>query len=183
MILRILQEIVRQRRRQLLLVVALICLGAITYFLRVSLLQEQVVNARREWSTQRMQIKQKTLLGKAEQYAAGMREIAKFSERIPAQRQFARVIGELFEFADNNSLAVGSVTYKPEKGVAGYVEYKINVDLTGSYGGIKSFLADINQAPEIIIVDTMGLNKGGKLFDDEVKLRVTLAVLFGMEGK
>jgi type IV pilus assembly protein PilO len=180
---RILQEIIRQRRRQLLIIAALICLGLIVYFVRVTLLQDKVVNARREWSTQRSQLKQKTMLGRADQYAAGMRDITHFTERIPGQRDFARVISELFELADDNSLTVGSVTYKPEKGIAGYVEYKINVDLTGTYGGIKSFLVDVNRTPEIIIVDTIGLNKGGKLFDDEVKLRVTLAVLFGLEGK
>jgi type IV pilus assembly protein PilO len=183
MMLRVLLEIVRQRRRQLLFIGALVLVGIIAYFTRILLLQEQLVSARREWSNQRTQVKQKSFLGKAEQYDTWVRDYALFAARIPPQRDFARIISDLFETAENNSLSVGSVTYKPEKSRAGYLEYTITLDLTGTYGGIKSFLADINQARDLITINTLGLSKSGKLFEEEVKLRVSLGVLFGMEAK
>ena len=179
MSLRVLKEIVRQRRRQLILLGCLLLVATAVYLLRVSVLQEKLVDARRDWAQQRTQLKQKTMQGKAELYDTAQLDFAKFTSRIPDKKEFARVIGELFEYADNNSLSIGSVSYKPVKTINGYLEYQINIDVTGRYGEIKSFLTDINQAKEIITVDEVKFNKGGKLFDDEVTMRAILTVLFG----
>lgn len=179
---RVIQEIANQRRRQLILLGSMFAVGGLIYLLRILLVQEQLVTSRREWASQRKQVTQRTQMGKAEQFETGMRDYSQFATRIPAKKDFAKVIGGLFEYADNNSLSVGSVTYKPEKSTSGYLQYNINIDVTGSYGGIKSFLSDVSQANEIIAVDAVTFTKGSKLFDEDVTLRATLTILFGQEG-
>ncbi len=179
---RVIQEIATQRRRQLILIVSMFAVGGLIYLLRIMLVQEQLVTARREWASQRKQVTQRTQMGKAEQFEVGMRDYSQFAARIPAKKDFAKVIGGLFEYADNNSLSVGSVTYKLEKNTSGYIQYNINIDVTGTYGGIKSFLSDVSQANEIIAVDSVTFSKGSKMFEEEVTLRATLTILFGQEG-
>lgn len=179
---RLIQEIATQRRRQLLLLISMFAIGGLIYLVRILLVQDQLVAARREWAAQRKQVTQRTQMGKAEQFAAGVRDYSQFAARIPQKKDFAKVIGGLFEYADNNSLSVGSVTYKPEKNTSGYIQYSINIDVTGTYGGVKSFLADVSQANEIIAVDSVSFTKGSKLFEEDVTLRATLTILFGQEG-
>jgi type IV pilus assembly protein PilO len=157
-------------------------IAGLIYFLRILLVQDQLVAVRREWAAQRKQLSQRTQLGKAEQFDAGMRDYSRFASRIPVKNDFAKVIGGLFEYADNNSLSVGSVTYKPINNASGYIEYNINIDVTGTYGGIKSFLSDLSQTNEIIAVDSVSFSKGSKMFEEEVTLRATLTILFGQVG-
>lgn len=180
--IRLIREIIRLRRRQLIFIAVLFMLGGVLYLVRTAYLQTRLVEARQEWAANRSQQNQRVQLGRAEQYDAAQRDFTRFAARIPVKRDFARVIGELFEFADNNSLSVGSVTYKPEPKKQEYLEYKISIDVTGKYGAIKSFLADIHGAPEIIAVESISLSKGGKYFEEEVTMRATLSILFKQEG-
>lgn len=114
-------------------------------------------------------------------YQQGTKDLATWRDRIIPKRDFTKFIGSLYETASNNSLAFNGLSYKvvqlKEKKL---VAYSLDLNVTGKYGAIKSFISDIGRMPEIITMDTISLNN--KTFTaDQVDLKVQLTVYLKME--
>lgn len=183
MIRRVSKELYQKHRVQLTVLGVLVALTATAFLYRIYFVQGSLIETRREWSAFRQNAKLHPSATKMALYDAGVRDLALVKERFPRIGEFARVISDLFAQADSNSLSLGGVTYKPGKVEEGILSYSINLDATGSYGGIKSFITDLIRSRELISIESLSISKSGKIFEDEVTLRAGLLIPFRQEGK
>ena len=180
--MKLLLTIIKERRKifsllAVLLLADVILFAAILFFQRPRLETLQVT-----WFEKRRLQKGGDSRSLATVYQEGQADLAKFQDHIPAKREYTRLLGDLLELAENNELSAGGVTYKPSpvKGEK-LVIYKLNMDVKGKYAGIKSFIADIQQLPQIITIDNMGLNSEG-LTEETVDMRFQLSIYLKGEG-
>ena len=91
------------------------------------------------------------------------------------KKDFTRFLGELFETAANNNLAVKNVTYKPDLiKEEGLIAYSIGFNVSGNYAAIKSFISDIARSRQIITIDTISLSNGNPTQESlDLKLQIT----------
>lgn len=118
-------------------------------------------------------------------YRQGKADLVVFSGMIPKKHDFARTMAEVFQIASNNSLSVANVGYKPAvsktKGDDSFA-YNLTMDLTGSYPGVKSFLADMQRYPQMVVVDSVALNSA-KPGEEKVNLKMQLTLYLQREGE
>jgi type IV pilus assembly protein PilO len=120
---------------------------------------------------------------KYEIFTRGTRDLGLFRTRIPPKREFVRVVGEIFEAAGNNGLPVRNVGYKPEVlKEGGLLLYSLNFSVTGTYAATKSFIADIQQLPEMVFIDNMSLNNGTDQ-QGSVTLKTVISAFFRTDGQ
>lgn len=163
--------------------IAVVAVAALLLFVyRHLVLSDQLVEARREWSAFREEVRRNPSATKIAVYEQALADIAAFEGRIPRTNEFARVIGDLFSLSESNSLTVGGVSYTPGKGMDGYLDYSLTIDATGTYPGVKSFLTDLFRNRELIALEQFSITKSGKVFDDEVTLRLKLRMMFRQGG-
>jgi len=178
MIARVVKELSTRFRRWILTISILLAVTLLLFLYRQIILVDSLVETRRAWSVFREEIRRNPSATKISIYEQAVSDIAAFEGRLPATTEFARVIGDLFSLAESSSLSVGGVSYTPGKGGDGYLDYSLSMDATGTYPGVKSFITDILRYREIIVIDQLSLSKSGKIFDDEVTVRVKLRMMF-----
>jgi type IV pilus assembly protein PilO len=123
-----------------------------------------------------------TVLDAASIYRQGKGDLAAWRGRIYPKKDFARFIGDLFETATNNTLAVGTITYKAEPiRDENILAYSIGFNVSGKYAAIKSFIADIERLRAIAVINNISLN--GKAAEDSVDMKLQLTAFFRVEGK
>ncbi len=117
-------------------------------------------------------------------YQQGESDLKVWRERIIPKRDFARFVGSLFETASKNSLAFKGMTYKVDQlKDENLVSYTLDFDVSGKYGGIKSFIADIGKMREIVTIDNIALTNKDEKGGDAVALKVQLTVYLRAEGQ
>lgn len=109
-------------------------------------------------------------------YKQGQTDLASLKERIPPKRQFPRVLGDFIDAAATNSVAIGALTYKPEmvKG-ENLLAYGLTMKISGRYAAVKSFLTDLLNAPELIVVDGISL-ANSDLYEENVSMDLHVTV-------
>ena len=114
-------------------------------------------------------------------YQQGVKDLSTWRGRIIPKREFAQFIGKLYETASNNSLVFTGVSYKivplKEKGLTAY---SLDMNVSGKYGAVKSFLADMGRIPEIVTIDGVTLNNRAYTAD-QVDLKVQLTIYLKLE--
>jgi type IV pilus assembly protein PilO len=114
-------------------------------------------------------------------YQQGVKDLTTWRGRIIPKREFAKFIGTLFETATNNSLAFNGVSYKvvplKEKGLTAYT---LDFNVSGKYGAVKSFIADMGRIPEIVTIDGVSINNKAFMVD-LVELKIQLTVYLKLE--
>lgn len=178
MIVRILSEIVIRWKRWLTTIAVLAVAGFSLFVYRHLFLSDRLVDARREWSAFREELRRNPSATKIAVYEQALADISAFDGRIPKTDEFARVIGDLFALSESNSLTVGGVAYTPGTGLDGYLDYSLTIDASGSYPGVKSFVTDLLRNGELIAIEQCSLSKTGKVFDEEVTVRLKLRMMF-----
>ncbi len=135
------------------------------------------------WFEKRRAAEKGTFKDAAVIYRQGTADLATWRARIAPKKDFARLVGEVFEIAASNSLKVGGVSYKPTPiKDENLLAYSIGFNVSGKYAAIKSFLADLMQSREIITIDTVTLNSSGAT-EESVGLKVQLTAYFRTEGR
>jgi type IV pilus assembly protein PilO len=117
-------------------------------------------------------------------YRRGSEDLKKLATRVPAKRQFPRVLGDILDAAASNALMTGGVSYKPQtiKGRETLLVYGVSMTVGGSYAAVKSFLSDLQKNSELIVVESINLSKSD-LYEENVVLDLRLSVyLQGREG-
>jgi len=111
-------------------------------------------------------------------YGRGVDDLKKLASRVPAKRQFPRVLGDILDAAASSAVVTGNVSYKPQKTIKGQEDllaYDITMTVGGSYAAVKSLLGDLQKNSELIVVDGVKLSKSD-LFEENVVMDLRLTV-------
>jgi type IV pilus assembly protein PilO len=176
-------ELFLQKKRMLLTAGVLLLLNIFLYALVSGYLEPRVSVSRSSWNDLRQRV---AVAGKADVasvYRRGTEDLQKLATRIPAKRQFPRVLGDILDAAASNALVTGAVSYKPQAlKEQGLLAYGISMTVGGSYAAVKSFLSDLQKNGEMIVVESINLSKSD-LYEENVVLDLRLTVyLQGKEG-
>lgn len=154
----------------------LILLNAALMTLVGSYQAKALTGAQEKWSDLRRQAASAGKADAAARYRQTAADLEKLKARIPARREFARVLSDLFESAASSGVTTGAVSYKPQK-VKGeeLLSYQLSFAVHGSYAAVKSYLADLQNYPELIVIDNLSLSNAD-MFVENVTLDLNLSV-------
>ncbi|MBK5273550.1 MAG: type 4a pilus biogenesis protein PilO [Desulfuromonadales bacterium] len=176
-------ELLQQKKRTLITIVVLLLLNIGLYAVSTGYLDPGIVTARTSSNDLRDRVAVAGRTDVASIYHRGTEDLKKLAMRIPAKRQFPRVLGDILDTAASNAVITGTVSYKPEivKG-RDLLAYGISMTVSGSYAAVKSFLADVQNNGEMIVIDSMSLSNND-LYEENVVMDLRLTVyLQGKEG-
>lgn len=181
--MKLLLEIIKSRRRAFMAIFAL-CFLNVSLYAYVAFYQDpRLAPLRAKWLEKRELFGGGGKKSVDEIYRQGKTDLVAFNSRIPLKKDFARVMGELFNTAANNSLSIGGLSYKPEplKG-EGLLVYNVSFNVVGKYAAVKSFISDIMAMKEITAIESLSLNSGSATAES-VDLKLQLGFYFRTEGQ
>ena len=160
--------------------IAFLALLALTATLYLSLWQQpELEKAQMQWLAKREAIAKGEAVGDATKYHNGVRDLELFEKRLPPKKDFAAVLGRIYDTAKSNSLSIKGGGLRPAKLKGeegkGIFSYGVTLTLTGRYAGVKSFLADLARYPEMVTVDSVTLASTSQT-EEAVSLGVQLTV-------
>ena len=169
-------EIIRQKWRLLSIILALLLLN-VTLGVVVSVYQiPSLADLQTKWSNLRRQAASVGQLDATALHQQGSADLEKLKAKIPEKRQFARVLSDLFEAAASSAVEVGTISYKPVQiREEALLSYQLSFSVTGSYAAVKSYLADLQKNPELIVVDNVSFSNSD-LFVEKVVMNLRITV-------
>lgn len=179
----IIAEIVRQKWQQLL-VIGILLLSNIGIAVYVSSYQElEFGQLSTQWNSVRQQGASASRVDAAALFRQANADLEKLKNtRIPEKRDFAKILGELYEAAATNAVDFDRVGYKaaPIK-EDGLLAYELTLAVTGNYAAVKSFLADLQKYSHLLVIESVAF-ANSDLFMEHVTmdLRLTLYVRGGV---
>jgi type IV pilus assembly protein PilO len=179
----VLQELVLQKRRLLIVLSTLLLLNILLYIATNFYLTPAIVSSQKSWNDLRQRL---AVAGKADVasvYRRGVDDLKKISAKTPAKRQFARVLGDLLDSAASSGVVTGAVSYRSQT-VKGQdlLAYNVTMSVSGSYAAVKSFLADLQKISELVVVDSVSF-ANSDMFEENVVMDIRVSIyLQGREG-
>lgn len=169
-------EIVRQKWRLLTVILFLLLLNVALTVLVSAYQLPYLVDLQTKWSNLRRQTVRAGQVDAMTLYQQGSTDLEKLKARIPVKREFARVLSELLEAAASSAVEVGTISYKPvpikEEAL---LSYQLTLSVSGGYAAVKSFLADLQKNPELIVVDSVAFSNSD-LFVENVVMDLHITV-------
>ena len=168
--------------RELILVSAMVALLICSYFFVFA-----KSNAKRE-SLKKDITQWRTELANLNQATAGIDDVGKkteefqkaiefFENKLPAEKEMDKILKEVWQMAEANSLQTKTVkTLKAERG-PNYSEQPIQMSLCGDFNGFYAFLLQLEKLPRITRVTQMNLQKISDR-DGEMQAQMTLSIFF-----
>jgi type IV pilus assembly protein PilO len=168
--------------RELILVCAMVGLLICSY-----LFVFKTANAKREDLKTDIATKQKALTN-LRQATSGVDDLEKkidelqraitfFESKLPQEKEIDKILREISQMADQNSLQTKTVKMlKSERGPS-YSEQPIQVSLAGDFNGFYSFLLQLEKLSRITRVTQMKLEKIDER-DGEMQAQLTLSIFF-----
>jgi len=99
-----------------------------------------------------------------------------FESKLPQAKEMDKILREVSQMADANSLQTKTVrTLRTERNV-NYSEQPIEMNLVGDFNGFYSFLLQLEKLPRLTRVPSMILTKADK--DGEMTAKFTLSIFF-----
>ncbi|MGH7180047.1 MAG: type 4a pilus biogenesis protein PilO [Tepidisphaeraceae bacterium] len=103
--------------------------------------------------------------------------ISFFQSKLPQEREVDKILKEVWQMAEANSLQTKTVkTLKSEYGPS-YSEQPIQMSLSGDFRGYYAFLLQLEKLPRITRVTQMKLEKINER-DGEMQAQMTLSIFF-----
>jgi type IV pilus assembly protein PilO len=103
-----------------------------------------------------------------------------FEKKLPQEREVDKILKEVWQMAEANSLQTKTVkTLKSERG-PNYSEQPIQMNLAGDFNGFYAFLLQLEKLPRITRVSQMKLEKINER-DGEMTAQMTLSIFFEPE--
>ena len=169
-------EIVRQKWRHLSIILLILLLN-VTLAVVVSVYQlPSLADLQAKWNNLRRQAARAGKMDPTALHQQGVADLEKLKAKIPEKRQYARVLNDLFEAAASSAVDIGSISYKPVpfKDEA-LLSYQLSLSVSGGYASVKSYLADLQKNPELIVVDSVAFSNSDPLVEKVVMdLRITV---------
>ncbi|MBJ6726332.1 type 4a pilus biogenesis protein PilO [Geomesophilobacter sediminis] len=118
----------------------------------------------------------------AARYRAAEADLKLFRERVLDKKSFPAFLSRLFEDAQRNALSLKQVSYKPTVVKdQGLLSYDIGFTVSGHYGSVKSFIADLTRTPEMVTLDSVSLMNPSPT-EERIDLRVQITAYLKTEG-
>ncbi len=172
----------RSKSFSFLAFLALLALGCQLY---LSLWQRPALEkAQVEWFAKRDALAKGETLADSTRYRNGVRDLEEFEKRLIPKKEFAALLSQLYDTAKDNSVSLEGITYKPatEKERLGQIlPYGVSFSVSGKYGSVKSFLADLVRYRELLTVDAVSLASQSQV-EESVNLNVQATVFLKTEG-
>lgn len=169
-------EIVRQKWRHLSVILFLLLLNVVLAVVVAVYQTPSLADLQTKWSDLRRQSARGGKVDAATLYQQGIADLAKLRIRIPEKRAFARVLSDLLESASSSAVEVGTISYKPvQLKEADLLSYQLSLSVTGSYAATKSFLADLQNNHELLVVDSVTF-ANSDLFVEKVVMNLQITV-------
>jgi type IV pilus assembly protein PilO len=168
--------------RELVLVSAMVALLVCSYFFVFAKSSKKRDDLKVEIAAKR------TALSNLNQATAGIDDLGKkieelqraitfFESKLPQEREVDKILKEVWQMAEANSLQTKTVkTLKSERG-PNYSEQPIQMSLAGDFTGFYAFLLQLEKLPRITRVSNMKLEKINDR-DGEMTAQMTLSVFF-----
>jgi len=168
--------------RELVLVSAMVALLICAYFFVFAPSKVKRETIKNEITTKR------TALNNLKQATAGIDDLGKkveelqqaisfFEKKLPQEKEVDKILKEVWQMAEANSLQTRTVkTLKSERG-ANYSEQPIQMNLAGDFNGFYAFLLQLEKLPRITRVSQMKLEKIDE-HDGEMTAQLTLSIFF-----
>ncbi len=169
-------EIVRQKWRLLSIILFLLLLN-VTLGLVVSVYQlPSLAELQTKWSSMRRQAARAGQLDATALHQQGAADLETLMTKIPEKREFARVLSDLLESAAGSNVEVGSISYKPVQiKEEALLSYQLSFSVNGGYAAVKSYLSDLQENPELIVVDAVTFSNSDIFIENVVMdLRITV---------
>ena len=159
------------------ILVGCLLMANVGLFLYASVFQQRDIEAlQNSWSQKRDAVSGRGASDVAAIYSQGENDLKAWRARILPKKNFARFVGSLFDTAAHNSLTNRGVAYKVTNlKNDGLIAYTMDLNVTGKYAGIKSFIADLGRKSEILTIDNVSLSNTDAT-GDAVDLKLTLTV-------
>lgn len=103
--------------------------------------------------------------------------IAFFESKLPQEKEVDKILKEVWQLAEANSLACKTVKTMKAERAAGYSEQPIQMTLSGDFTGYYAFLLQLEKLPRITRVTNMNLTKIDE-HDGEMTANMTLSIFF-----
>jgi type IV pilus assembly protein PilO len=104
-----------------------------------------------------------------------------FESKLPQEKEMDKILKEIWQMAEANSLQTRTVrTLKTEK-AAGYSELPIQMSLSGNFTGFYSFLLQLERLPRITRVTQMSLQRIDD-HDGDMQAQMTMSIFFEPDG-
>lgn len=115
-------------------------------------------------------------------FARGTADLASFRQRVPEKKEFTRLIGEVFDMAQQTGLNIHQVTYQPNLLVKqNLLEYVLSFSVEGEYSQLKRFISLLESSERLIAIESLGLASGSDS-GEKIGLQLRLATYFQMES-
>lgn len=170
-------EIARQRRRILAAILVLLLFNSVVLVFLKGYLASAVSDAQAKWSDLRRRAAVAGQNDASTIYRRGKADLEQLKVHIPHKSQFPRLLGGIFDTAASDGVRVGAVSYKPAvvKENTALLSYGITLSVSGSYAGVKNFLADMQKSEELIVLDGMAMSNNDPYEENVIMdLRLTL---------
>ncbi|MBV5338681.1 MAG: type 4a pilus biogenesis protein PilO [Deltaproteobacteria bacterium] len=169
-------EIVRQKWRFLSIILILLLLNVALIFVVSTYQLPILADLQTKWSSLRRSSAGTGQMDPAALYQQASADLEKVKGKIPEKKQFARVLSELLEAAASSGVEVGAISYKPQliKEEA-LLSYQVALSVSGGYAAVKSYLADLQGNPELLVVDAVSFSNSDPFVENVVMaLRITV---------
>lgn len=168
--------------RELIFVIAMIGLLACSYFLVFQKADEKRLQLKAD-----VENKQRALAN-LRQATAGIEDMGKkidelqkaiefFESKLPQEKEVDKILKEVWQMAEANSLQTKTVKTMKAERASGYSEQPIQMSLAGDFNGFYSFLLQLEKLPRITRVTGMNLQKIDQR-EGEMTASVTLSIFF-----
>lgn len=175
-------EIVRQKWRFLSIILILLLLNVALVVVLSTYQIPVLADLQTKWSSLRRSSAAAGQTDPAALYQQGTSDLEKVKGKIPEKRQFARVLSDLLEAAASSGVAVGAISYKPQQiKEEALLSYQLSLSVSGGYAAVKSYLADIQGLPELIVVDAVSFSNSDPFIENVVMaLNITVYLREGV---
>jgi Tfp pilus assembly protein PilO len=172
----ILLEIIRRKKSVLMVVMALIVLNVLLMVLMASYQEPAIAASRLKWGELRSLAARSGHADAATLHRQGIADLEKLNARIPPKREFPRMLSDLLESASDSGVTTGSISYRPLTiKDEGLLSYQLSLAVSGDYAAVKSYLSDLRQNPELIVLDSVSL-ANSDLFTENVVMNLNITV-------
>ena len=107
--------------------------------------------------------------------------IAYFESKLPQEKEFDKILKEVSQMAETNSLQTKTVRTLKQERSSNYSEQPIQMSLSGNFNGFYLFLQQLEKLPRITRITSMSLQKIAER-DGEMQATMTLSIFFEPEA-
>jgi len=114
-------------------------------------------------------------------YQKRLADLSRFLEMVPPQKEFTRLIADIFGLADEAGLSIVSVNYSPkELEDQNLLEYGLAFAVKGDYAQLKKFIYLLEKSQRLIAIDSLTLSgtQNKESDESEVALQLKLTTYF-----